>query len=172
LENKVNYGSYDDLNDALTTEEVLMNEQDLLDGLLKAGSGISDEGNIRKIQIKRQGKVLFEFRVRPVSEDETMNCMRSATPASYNPRYKNARPETNWSKFRSLLIYTATVDEDKRRLWDNPNVQEAFRNSFMVFDKAELIDRVLFVGEKSRVVDIIDEISAMNEDDLESMAKN
>ena len=53
-----------------TKEEVLMNEDDLLKGLLQAASFKNDVENYKLIQVKRNGKLLFQFRVRPLEESE------------------------------------------------------------------------------------------------------
>ena len=51
-----------------TQEEVLMDENALLRGLIEAGNEKDNESTYRQIQIKRAGTLKFVFRVRPVSE--------------------------------------------------------------------------------------------------------
>ncbi|MCL2087670.1 MAG: hypothetical protein FWH05_08785 [Oscillospiraceae bacterium] len=142
---------YDEQSE-MTTEEVLMNEADILEGLLKAAGGFDDADNYQKIQIKRKGKLMFEFRVRPVTEEESIVCMRRSTPSAKGRKIK---PETNWAKYRSYLIYTATVDEDRAKVWDN----KAAHEKLGILQGVDMVDKVLFAGEKSRVIEIIDEIS-------------
>jgi len=158
----------DDEQEALSKEEILMSEGDILDGLLKAGKGKDDADNYRKIQIKRKGVLLLEFRVRPLSEDENQACWRNAT--KYAPT-KPGRPktaiDTNLAQYRSLVIYTATVDEDRAKVWDNKRAQEGLGLVYGV----DMIDKVLLNGEKARVFDVIDEISGNNEE-TEELAKN
>ena len=144
----------------LTQEEILMSEQDILAGLLEAGMGRDNEENYRKIQIKRNGRLLFEFRIRPLTEDESLICWRSAT--RYAPS-KFGQPkvaiETNQSKYRAYLIYTATVNEDRAKTWDNKKAQEGVG----VFQGVDMIEKVLLAGEKTRILDQIDEISGADE---------
>ena len=71
------------------------------------------------------------------------------------------------SKFRSWLIYTATVDEDRAKLWDNKQAQQAFN----VLQGVDLIDSVLLSGEKDRIIDRINEISGYG-DETDDTAKN
>ncbi len=137
-----------------TQEEILMSEKDMLAGLLELGKSKNEAENYRKIQIKRNGKLMLEFRIRPISEDENQACWRRAT--KYAP-FKQGQPkkaiETSMTLFRSWLIYTATVDEDRAKVWDNKRAQEAFS----ILQGVDMIDRILLAGEKSHVVDLIDE---------------
>ena len=149
-------------------EEILLNENQLLDGLLQLGKIKMQDESARKIQIKRGGVLLLEFRIRPVSEDESQDCWKRATKyAPYKPGQPRKAIETNTSLFRSHLIYTATVDEDRAKVWDNRQAQTAMQ----IFQGVDMIDRVLLAGEKSRVIDIIDEISGFD-DDLNEQVKN
>jgi len=148
-------------------QEILLNENELLNGLLELGKEKDRNAGSRKIQIKRDGVVKLEFRVRPISEDESQNCWRKAT--KYTP-FKKGEPrkalETDNALFRSYIIYTATLDEDRMKTWDNKNAMAAFQ----VFNSVEMIDRILLAGEKAHVIDIIDDISGFGE--LEDNASN
>ena len=154
--------------ESVQQEEILMNESELLRGLIEAGNEKDSERTYRKIQIKRSGALKFEFRIRPVSEEESLACHDHAT--RFAPR-KRGQPkqeiETNAAKYRSWLIYTATVDADRAKTWDNQKAQEAFN----VLQGVDLIDAVLLPGEKDRIIDAINEISGYGED-LEETAKN
>jgi hypothetical protein len=153
---------------ASTQEEILMSESELLQGLFELGQEKDNAVNYRKIRIKRDGKLKLEFRIRPITEDESQRCLRQAT--KYAP-VKSGQPkraiETDNALFRSHLIYTATVDEDRARIWDNKKAQDALDVLYGVF----MIDKVLLAGEKDRVIDVIDEISGYNEG-LDDLAKN
>lgn len=151
-----------------TQEDILMNEQDILRGLIEAGTEKDNESAYRKIQIKRGGVLKFEFRIRPISEEESLACHNHAT--KFAPR-KKGQPkreiETNSAKFRSWLIYTATVDEDRAKTWDNRQAQEALN----ILQGVDMIDAVLLSGEKDRIIDVINEISGYG-DDMDETAKN
>ena len=151
-----------------TQEEILMDENAMLRGLIEAGKEKDDESTYRKIQIKRAGVLKFMFRIRPVSEEESIKCHDHATKFAPRKRGQPKREiETNTSLFRSWLIYTATVDEDRKKLWDNKKAQEALN----VLQGVEMIDAVLLSGEKDRIIDVINEISGYG-DDMEETAKN
>ncbi len=151
-----------------TQEEILMNESDILRGLIEAGTEKEKESAYKKIQIRRNGVLKFEFRIRPVSEEESLACHDRATKFAPRKRGQPKREiETNAAKFRSWLIYTATVDEDRAKTWDNKKAQEALD----VLQGVDMIDAVLLSGEKDRIIDEINEISGYS-DDLDETAKN
>ena len=156
------------IEETMPQEEILMNENDLLAGLLELGKSKDETSSYHKIQIKRNGVVKLEFRIRPLTEDETQVCLKEATRyAPKKPNQPKKAIETNNVKFRSLMIYTATIDKDREKIWDN----ETAKRAFDIFEGWEMIDRVLLAGEKDRVLDKIDEISGYNED-LEETAGN
>lgn len=153
---------------ALDKQQILMSESDILQGLLALGNERNDEANYRSIEIKRNGKLLLAFRIRPITEEENQICWRKATKYAGNkPGQPKVAIETDTTKYRSHLIYTATVDEDREKIWNN---KEAWKQ-LNVIQASDLIDRVLLAGEKSRIIDIIDEISGFGED-MEELAKN
>ncbi len=145
-----------------------MNESELLRGLIDAGREKNSKDFYKKIQIRRGGVLKFEFRIRPVSEEESMACHDRATRFAPRKRGQPKREiETNGSLLRSWLIYTATVDEDRKILWENKKAMDAFN----VLQGVELIDAVLLSGEKDRIIDEINAISGYG-DDMEEAAKN
>ncbi len=154
-----------DENISNTKEDILMNESDILRGLIEAGREKENENAYEKIQIRRGGVLKFEFRIRPLSEDETNACLDHAS--KFAPRRKGQpkrKIETDSAKFRSWLIYTATVDEDRKKTWDNKQAQEALD----ILHGVDMIDAVLLAGEKDAVISRIDEISGYGSDDGET----
>lgn len=150
-------------------EEVLMNEENLLNGLLEAAGFKTDPDNHKLVQIKRNGKLLFQFHIRPLEEEEIQQCRKRATKYVPNPQNRSLRMEvdTDYVKLRSLKIYMATVDDDRRILWDNP----LLRDKFGTMEAFESIDKVLMAGEKDTICEMIDDISGYNVS-LEEAAKN
>jgi len=150
--------------------EILLNENQLLNGLMELANEKEQNTGCEKIQIKRKGAVIIEFRVRPISEDESQDCWRKAT--KYTP-YKKDQPrkalDTDTALYRSYLIYFATVDEDRDKVWDN----KQFMAAKQIFKGVDVIDMILNAGEKARVIDIIDRISGFDDDeDLNEQVKN
>lgn len=161
---------YDEVQseETLSQEEILMNENELLAGILELGGRKDEALSYHKIQIKRNGVVKLEFRIRPVTEDETQSCLKMARKyAPTRPGQPKKVIETNNTKLRSLIVYTATIDEDRAKIWDNKSAQTALN----ILTGWEMVDKVLLAGEKDRVIDKIDEISGFG-DDLEETAGN
>lgn len=128
-------------------------EGDILGGLLAAAS-FRDEA--KTVEIVRNGIVLFKFRIRPLSEGEYNRCKEKYTTYKRNKQFGVRIPDkTDTISYRSALIYEATVEEDREKLWDN---REAWRK-LDVLSGVELIGRVLMAGEKDAVLDLIDKIS-------------
>ncbi|WP_207706709.1 phage tail assembly chaperone [Acetobacterium tundrae] len=162
----------DDIDLMMSKDELLMNEDALLSGLLEAATFADDEECRKKIEIKRNGKKLYEFTIRPLAEEESNECLKASTKRLHNPmgkKYPKIDGETDYVALRSRKIYTATVPEDRKKLWDNQKVKRALN----VMTALDVIDKVLLAGEKSRVVDEIDELSGFNaEVEEEEVIKN
>ena len=164
------YGD-DEIMDTMDQEDggaARMSESELLKGLIEAGTGKDSKDSYERIQIRRKGKLFFEFRIRPISEEESVECKEKATKFAPRKRGQPKREiETNAAKFRSWLIYTATVDEDRAKTWDSKEAQDALN----VLTGVDMIEAVLLAGEKDQVIDRINEISGYGEEALET-AKN
>ena len=155
-------------NAPMEQEEILMKEQDILAGLLALDNIRETKAITRVIRIVRDGKVYVEFRVRPISEEESQECHRNATTyVRTKPGQPRIPLETDASKFRSLIIYTATVDEDRAKVWDNKRALD----SMNLLQGVDMIDRLLLAGEKSRIIQEIDDISGFGLE-AEDTAKN
>lgn len=154
-----------------TGEEILMNEDSILRGMLEAANFRQDTSNHRKVQIKRNDKVLFEFVVRPLSEEEIFECRRKATKYYNNPAGRHlpkVEGDTDISAIRAYKIVAATVDSDK--IWNNPTI----KNSLNVLRAVDVVEEILMAGEKDRINDIIDEISGYGNSEVtrEEYVKN
>lgn len=146
--------------------DILNNEAGLLQGLLAAGADA--QRDVRKVTIKRHEKTYFSFRIRPLSEPEYRDADEKATRYQQNKQLGVRVPvERNDADYRSRLIYSATVPEDRAQLWDNKTAWDKFN----VLSGVDLIDQVLLPGEKRAVIVMIDELSGFGAD-LEETAKN
>ena len=167
-----------------------LSQEEVLRMFLAAANYKEDESLYMPITIKRGGKKLLPtFRIRPLSQDEIHTAHVKATQYLPNPagrRLPKIEGETNDSLERSWTIYFATVDEDRKALWDNPYYQKALQAQHpeVVFSQgnagAQMIHMLLNAGEKSSLVAKIIEISfpddVIEEDDQgpdeEEFAKN
>jgi len=156
-------------NGPKTQEEILMNETELLQGLLDSAKARDDKSFHHRVDIKRKGVLKFSFRIRPLSEDEYTSCLKNATKFSKPKKFGEVKVpiETNRALHRSYLIYNATVDEDREKIWDNKKAQ----NALNILTGVDMIDTILLAGEKDSIVDLLDDISGFNSD-MEEEAKN
>ena len=151
-------------------ENVEDKQYDLVKSLLEAADYKEDESSRQKIEIKRDGKFLFEFTIRPLSEDEVLQIRKASAKYARNPAGKNLpkiETEVNWPQFKSRKIYEATIDEDREKIWDNP----AIKKKFDLFEGWEAVDILLPGGWKNAVSDAIDQLSGYDVD-LTDYAKN
>jgi len=159
-----------DLTEEEAKAQLRTYEGDILKGLLAAADFRDDEDNVVPIEIARNGVVLFTFRIRPLSEEEYNLCKEKNTKYVRNKQLGIKFPEdTNATRYRSSLIYEATIAEDRTKIWDN---KEAWRApKINVTNGIDMIDKVLRAGEKDAVLNKIDEISGYSST-LEEVAKN
>jgi hypothetical protein len=147
-----------DLTEEESKAQLRTYEGDILKGLLAAADFREDEESLVPIEIARGGTVLFTFRIRPLSEEEYNRCKEKNTKYVRNKQLGIKFPEdTNATRYRSQLIYEATVEEDRAKVWDN---KEAWRApKINVTNGIDMIDKVLRAGEKDAVLNKIDDIS-------------
>lgn len=156
-----------DNGDKLQPKDIAPYENDILRGLLEAAEDQAIEN--MPIEIARKGKVYFAFRIHPLQEADYNRCRERATTYSRKNKLNlKLAEDTNTARYRSLLIYEATVSEDRAKLWDNKAAWEQLG----VLNGPDLIEKVLKAGEKDAVIVKIDEISGYGEDKLEETAKN
>lgn len=156
--------------DFMSTGEILANENDILQGMLELANSRNDPEQFRNVQIKRNGVVKLEFRIRPMTEPEIISCTEQAT--KYAPA-KGGKPrtaiKTDTPTMRSLIIYTATVDEDRKKVWNHPEILKACN----VLQGHQVVDYVLKAGEKDQIMNLIDEISGYYDStSVDDTAKN
>lgn len=151
--------------------QLRVNEEDFLQGLIDAAGYAAEER--QRIEIARKGKVLFAFSIRPLSESEYNDCKKKHTKYVRNRSLGVKMPEdTDNVKYRADLIYRATIDEDKEKLWDNKKIWEALRDKDMqIVSPLDVIEYSLKAGEKDEVIDCIDKLSGYS-DNLEEVTKN
>lgn len=143
-------------------------EDDILSGLLAAAAFKTDYDETAKIEIVRNKVTVLSFRVRPLSEDEYLKARREHTTYKRNKASGTRSVDhVDTSAYRAQLIYDATIEEDRDKIWDNRNAW----NKLAVVNGVDLIDVVLKSGEKDAIIDKIDEISGYQMS-LEETAKN
>lgn len=149
-------------------EEIAFNEDDLLRAL--TDNNIHEELT-KTIEINFGSKFKFSFRIRPVSEKEWDKCRERHTKYQKNRRLGGMRlPEsTDTTGYHSELIYTATVKEDREKLWDNKRLWKAAN----ALTGTDMVDKLIpFAGKKQVIIEQIEEISGFSDDDYDETVKN
>lgn len=163
--------------------DLLMSEEDILNGMLEAADFKNSENYRKTLQIVRNVKVqdevtgefkevekkLFEFTIRPLDETEIYACRKGAMKRVPSTRNKNIMEdaELNIPKYKALKIYAATVGEEGKKIWDNPVIKKKLNT----LNALDVINETLNAGEKDWIDDVIDEISGYGEN-REEQVKN
>lgn len=148
------------------------NEEDFIQGLIDAAEFASKETQC--IEIIREGRLYFSFHIRPLSSQEYERCKKKHTKYVRNKQLGMKLPEdTDRIKYQSAIIYEATVDEDKEKLWDNRKVWNAINaKKDRIMNGLDVIEYSLKAGEKDKILEAIDKLSGFEESNLEEVAKN
>ena len=108
-----------------------------------------------------------------IGQSEENKCKKKHTKYVRNKQFGMKLPEeTNTVKFRDALIYTATVEADREKLWDNKKVWESLRaKDLQIMNGLDVIEYCLKAGEKDKIIECIDSLSGF-EENIEEVAKN
>lgn len=169
VENKGQEVREENFSEKETQGQLLTVENDFISGMLAAAAYKNDE--LRQINIIRDGKLYFSFKVHALGEEEANKCRKKYTKYVRNKQIGiKFAEETDTAKFRSSLIYHATVEEDRIKLWDNQQVWEGLRKQgVLVVTALDVIEAVLLGGEKDRVIDEINKLSGFDSENLEEV---
>lgn len=137
-------------------------ENNVVDALLQAAA-YRTETVQREIHVVRNEVELFKFKIHPLTEDDLSKCRRQ------NTKNRGRRDEeTNWSRYASQAIYEATDADDKKRLWQNPEVREKLNLASGV----DVIQAVLTPAERAKIFETIESISGYDNEDLDGLIQN
>lgn len=145
----------------MTQEEkqqvLVMNE----DAILKALANPTYD--TETIELDFGGSVI-KFRIRPLSEKEWDRCRERHTKYSKNRKLGGIRiPEsTNTVTYHSDLIFSATVDEDREKLWNN----QRFWKAADAITGVDMVDKLIpLAGKKAAIVERIEILSGYHDED-------
>lgn len=161
-----------EFTDEQTKNQMLLKEDDFIQGLLDAVDMIDTE--TQRIEIVREGRLFFSFRIRPLSEAEYDSIKKKYTKYVRNKQLGIKMPEdTDNVKYGCSLIFNATVKEDQERLWNNRTSWERLKEKGKhIINALDVIEESLKAGEKRMVLEAIDKLSGYNNNNLEEVAKN
>lgn len=147
------------------------NEEDFIQGLIAAAEFAEEE--TQRIEIIREGRLYFAFSIRPLSSQEYDKCRKKHTKYVRNKQLGMKMPEdTDRVKYQSAIIYQATTEDDREKLWDNRKVWNALNTKKdHIMNGLDVIECTLKAGEKDKILEAIDMLSGY-EANLEEIAKN
>lgn len=168
---------HEKIEDKVFTQEESNNqmrvfEDDILKGMLAASNFPNTE--TLQIEIARGNTVYFTFGIHALTEEQYERAKKKATRFVRNKQLGITMPEeTDNSLYRSLLIYFATNETDRKKTWDNKRLWTALEGAGKdVLTGTDVINLVLMPGEKAMVIEQIDHISGFQNDNLEEVIKN
>lgn len=149
--------------------QLRVKESDFISGMLAAAEYKNEE--IRVIEISREGKLYFSFNIHALGEAEANQCRKKHTKYVRNKSIGiKFAEETDNAKFRSSLIYHATIPSHREQLWDNKTVWSGLiAKGCQIVTALDVIEAVLLGGEKDRVIDEINKLSGFNSENLEEV---
>lgn len=137
--------------------EQQISEQSIVDALLNAAEFRLNK-ETRTIVVKRGDKEFFRFDIHAVNEDQVAKAQKLSTK---NRGRRNE--ETDWSRYSAHVIYFATTDDDRKRLWDNKAVWEALD----CVTGADVVYKCLTPAERAKIVSVIEELSGYDDTDID-----
>lgn len=141
-------------------------EKSIITALMSAAQYKTQEDSIRKINIKKpSGEKLFSFRIRALSQSEIQTAAKKATKQIPNPagrKYPPISGERNVADYHNRLVYMATIEEDRQKIWGNKEM----KNKFGIFEDSDMVDILLRAGDKSKVVDAILTLSGYDDEEV------
>lgn len=161
-----------DIPDKVAAKIEKEDEYDLVSSLLAAAEYQQTPDMIKEVEIRRKGRLYFTVHVHPVSEDDISFARKKSSKLYENPQGKKLpkiRGELDSNLFNSWIIYLATTEEDRGKIWGNGVVMQKFN----LLKPVETINSLLIAGEKSQLIDLIFDISKMtDEEDQDSEAED
>lgn len=161
----------------LSTEGMLLHEEDLMDRLL--GAAKQREQAVEIMRVRRPDDKTIYFEIRLIGEEEDEELIRSTTIYEQDRKLGIDRvKKREHARYRSLLIILATTRflspkkgvEDPKAPGDfdtAPNMWESkdLRERLGLHDKAAVVDKILTPGEKDFVIERIEKISGLYDED-------
>ena len=139
-------------------------EYDLVTSLLKAAEFKTDEENIHAVDIKRNGQLYFTINIHPIGDPDNRTARKKATTYAPHPngaKYGKIEKDFESGEAGSRVSCRATTEEDQDRTGGNAGIMQKFDR----MEPVESIDVLLTLGEKRKLLDLVTEISGINDDD-------
>lgn len=143
-------------NEKLKKEEVLSMEPTFLDNLQEASQW---QNEYETIEVVRNGKKLFAFRVCGLSQEEIEMITKKSSIYTKTRAGLRGRDDFKESEFNSRVIHMGTHPDDSQALWDNKEARKAIG----AMSPLIMIDKVFKPGEKLDIANRIMRLSGLDE---------
>lgn len=149
--------------DEMSEEEYKQFEGSIVDALLESSKYKDDAKNERLIKIVRNKILMFSFKIHPLNESDFQRARRQ------NTKHRNGKDEElDVVRYRSNIIFMATCEDDRKKLWNNKDIWIPLN----VASGVDAINEILKPGEKAKIIDVIEGISGYNDDIDETMGNS
>lgn len=139
-------------------------EYDLVKSLFMAANYKKASEEIVEIDIVRGGQFMFTLHLHPIGDDDVALATKKSTQYRDHPqgkKYGKIEVGRDKAAYKSWLIYLATTEEDQQQIWGNRELM----SHFGLMQPWESIDLMLTLGDKTKLLDKITEISGLDDDD-------
>lgn len=137
-------------------DELLQDEQNILQAVLGAAQNIAETTS--EIEVARDGKVFFGFEVKALTNKAYDDAREKATKYKIDKRGRKVVDDYSTDEAQARLIYAATVDVDREKIWDNKELWQKLN----VLTGHQVIPKVLLPGEIAAVCAAIDDLSGFS----------
>ena len=139
-------------------------DRDIADALI-ASVALRPDANEKlvSIQIPRGDKMSINFKIGSINTDQLQKCYRQ------NTKNRGLRTEeVQWSRLNAQILFEATVEEDRTRLWQNKKLWKTWN----LTNGVECVRKLLTDAEIEAVVKEITDLGGRNESYLDDIIKN
>ena len=145
---------------------LLANEDDMITNILRENT---PEEEVRaEITVPRGGKPYIIFTVHSLSSRMLDDIRRKYTKYEKSKnRGVRVANDVDSPSYRASLIYNSTIDEDKRKLWDNDRLKQGLtRQGKSIINALDVINTVLRPGEIDYIISILDQVNGFDTDEI------
>ena len=145
---------------------LLANEDDMITNILRENT--PEEETRAEITVPRGGKPYIIFTVHSLSSRMLDDIRRKYTKYEKSKnRGVRVANDVDSPSYRASLIYNSTIDEDKRKLWDNDRLKQGLtRQGKSIINALDVINTVLRPGEIDYIISILDQVNGFDTDEI------
>lgn len=147
-------------------QTILANEDDMITNILRENT--PEEESRAEITVPRGGKPYIVFTVHALSSRMLDDIRRKYTKYEKSKnRGVRVANDVDGPNYRASLIYNCTIEEDRRKLWDNDRLKQGLtRQGKSIINGLDVINAVLRPGEIDYIMGILDRVNGFDSEDI------